>query len=129
VVWPQAPERAIFVSIAEQRLYAYEHGRIARTFLISSGIGRFPTPAMKTAVLKKVPVKSYRWVYGRGNPNNYFLPNVKHNLQILGPYYIHYAYWHNNFGHSMSHGCINVGLKDSEWIYNWATVGTPVEVK
>jgi|GEM_PF-5938279 len=26
----------------------------------------------------------------------------------------------------MSHGCVNVGNKDSDWIYAWAEIGTPV---
>jgi hypothetical protein len=121
-------EKMILVDLSQQRLYAFERGRLARTFLISSGTARFPTPVMSVAVRSKVPVKTYRWSYGPGNPNNYNLPGVKWNLQINGPFYIHYAYWHNNFGHPMSHGCINVGLTDSEWIYNWADVGTKVEV-
>ncbi|MCW1929965.1 MAG: L,D-transpeptidase [Candidatus Kerfeldbacteria bacterium] len=26
----------------------------------------------------------------------------------------------------MSHGCVNVNLENSKWIYDWAQVGTPV---
>lgn len=124
---PTDTEKSIFVNLTEQRLYAYERGRIARTFLISSGTSRFPTPEMKTTVLTKVPVKTYRWSYGVNHPDNYNLSGVKWNLQIKGPYYIHHAYWHNNFGNRMSHGCVNVGTADSEWIYNWSEVGTPVQ--
>lgn len=121
-------EKAIEVNLMQQRLYAYEHGRVARTFPVSTGLARFPTPEMKVSVTEKIPVKRYRWVYGPGNPNNYDLPNVKWNLRIMGPYHIHHAYWHNNFGNRMSHGCINVGLKDAEWVYNWAQMGTSVVV-
>ncbi|MEN9558193.1 MAG: hypothetical protein RL141_562 [Candidatus Parcubacteria bacterium] len=128
VAGPTDTEKSILVNLLQQRLYAFEHGRIARTFLVSTGTSRFPTPVMSVAVREKVPVKTYRWSYGPGNPNNYDLPGVKWNLRINGPYYIHYAYWHNNFGNRMSHGCINVGLADSEWIYNWAQVGVKVDV-
>ncbi|HBY74041.1 MAG TPA: hypothetical protein DEG44_05150, partial [Candidatus Kerfeldbacteria bacterium] len=37
-------------------------------------------------------------------------------------------YWHNNFGHRMSHGCVNINATNSEWLYNWANVGDPVIV-
>lgn len=129
VVGPTSTEKFIFVNLKEQRLYAYERGRIARTFLVSTGIRKYPTPVMMTTVLTKVPVKRYAHSYGPGNPDNYDLPNVKYNLQIKGPYFIHYAYWHNNFGHVMSHGCVNTGLKDAAWIYDWANIGTPVETR
>lgn len=128
VVGPLDKEKFIDVNLAQQRLYAYEHGRVARTFLVSTGLARFPTPEMNVTVTEKIPIKAYRWYYGPGNPNNYDLPNVRWNLRILGPYHIHYAYWHNNFGNRMSHGCINVGKVDAEWIYNWASVGTQVAV-
>jgi lipoprotein-anchoring transpeptidase ErfK/SrfK len=128
VVTTPVDAKSILVDLSQQRLYAFERGRLARTFLVSTGTSRFPTPVMSVAVRQKIPVKTYRWSYGPGNPNNYNLPGVEWNLQINGPYYIHYAYWHNNFGNPMSHGCINVGRADSEWIYHWADVGTKVEV-
>jgi hypothetical protein len=123
---PLTQEKAIHVNLTEQRLYAYERGRIAKTFLVSTGVAKHPTPAMNTWVRNKIPVKRYKWYYGPGNPDNYDLPNVKWNLQIYGPYFIHGAYWHNNFGHRMSHGCINMRTSEAEWMYQWAEVGTPV---
>jgi lipoprotein-anchoring transpeptidase ErfK/SrfK len=70
----------------------------------------------------------YVWSYGPNNPNNYNIPNVKYNLRFRNHYYIHSAYWHNNFGNRMSHGCVNAPYDGAEWAYNWAEVGTPVEV-
>ena len=35
-------------------------------------------------------------------------------------YGIHGAYWHNNFGHPMSHGCINMSIPDAQTVYYWA---------
>jgi len=127
VVGPTETEKSIYVDLTDQRLYAYERGRIAKSFFISSGVGRHPSPVVKTAVLEKIPVKRYAWSYGPGNPDNYDLSGVKWNMRIYGPYYIHGAYWHNNFGTRMSHGCINVDYANAEWIYDWASVGTPVQ--
>lgn len=119
----------IEVKLSEQRLYAYENGVVARTFLISSGVARYPTPEGTFAVQAKIPVKDYEWSYGIEHPDNYDIKDVKWNLRFTTNYYLHNAFWHNNFGHRMSHGCVNINLENSEWIYNWADVGTPVIIR
>jgi hypothetical protein len=125
---PEASGKYIKVDLSEQKMYIYENGVELKTFLISSGTRFHPTPLAKTTVLAKIPVMTYAWNYGPGNPDNYNLPNVKWNMRILKHIYIHSAYWHNNFGHPMSHGCINMRTADAEWVYNWSTVGTTVEI-
>lgn len=126
VIGPLDKEKLIEVNLAQQRLYAWEHGRLARTFLVSTGVKKYPTPVMETKVLKKIPMMDYKGYYGPNHPDNYDIKNVKNNLRIRGSILIHYAFWHRNFGHPMSHGCINVGNADSDWIYAWAEVGTSV---
>ncbi|HOA21833.1 MAG TPA: L,D-transpeptidase [Anaerolineaceae bacterium] len=32
---------------------------------------------------------------------------------------IHAAFWHNNFGTALSHGCINCLPEDAKWIWRW----------
>lgn len=121
--------RSIVVDISEQRLYAFEHGRLANTFLISSGKGKYQTPRGKTSVLAKIYLVNYKWSYGVDNPNNYDLGYVPYNLRIFPHIYIHYAYWHNNFGYPMSHGCVNVNKANMKWVYDWADEGVPVTVR
>ncbi|MFH1767035.1 MAG: L,D-transpeptidase family protein [Patescibacteria group bacterium] len=118
----------IRVDVSEQKLYAFENGVLVNSFLVSTGTWSFPTPLGLTEVSDKLLYHDYVWNYGPGNPNNYALYGVKYNLRFRTHLYIHSAYWHNNFGHRMSHGCINTALADAEWIFNWAQVGTPVEV-
>lgn len=119
----------IEIDISEQRLYAYEGGGLARSFLISSGLpGAFETPRGEFTISEKLLYHDYRWNYGPGSPYNYNLPNVKYNLRFNGHLFIHYAYWHNDFGRKKSHGCVNVNLENSEWIYNWANIGDKVIV-
>ena len=42
---------------------------------------------------------------------------------------IHGAYWHDNFGIQMSHGCINMRSEKAKWIFRWTTpiFKTPIE--
>lgn len=56
------------------------------------------------------------------------MPNVPYTMYYYKGYAVHGAYWHNNFGHPMSHGCVNLRPSDAKWFYNFAPVGTPVVV-
>ncbi|MFH1631827.1 MAG: L,D-transpeptidase family protein [bacterium] len=118
----------IIVDIGNQTLFAYENGALLRSFLISSGVWSWPTPEGEFSVLEKLLWHDYAWYYGEGNPNNYNLPDVKYNLKFKPHFYIHYAYWHNNFGNRMSHGCVNAPYDEVGWLFDWASVGTPVHV-
>ena len=116
----------IEVNITEQRLTAYEKGRKVRSFLISSGTGKYPTPVGHFTVYRKALRERMNYEYGPDHPDNYDLDNVPHVLAFSGGYTIHGAYWHNNFGHQMSHGCVNEPLGEAAWLYGWAGIGTDV---
>jgi lipoprotein-anchoring transpeptidase ErfK/SrfK len=118
--------KKIVVTIKTQTLQ-YSHGPYEiGSFKISSGVKKTPTPKGTYSILEKRPVNLYK---GKG----YYYPNTKWNLKFLpgtqGNYYIHGAYWHNNFGKPMSHGCVNASYKNMEPLYNWADVGTPVIIQ
>jgi len=115
--------KRIKVSLLEQRLYAYEDGYLAATYLVSTGTKSYPTKPGEYSVMKKVAVKRY---VGPG----YNLPNAHWNTQFSarGDYF-HEAYWHNKFGQPMSHGCVNMRKDDAKFIYDWSEVGTPVIIK
>lgn len=122
--FPIKKEKLIKVNLATQTLEYYFADKLLDSFLISSGLPRTPTVKGDFAVMTKIPVKRYTGV-------GYDLPNTKWNLlftrRTLG-YYIHGAYWHNNFGKPMSHGCVNVAYKDMERLYNWAEIGTKINI-
>lgn len=118
----------IEVDLSEQRLRAYENGRMIRTFLISSGIPGFDTPTGTFQISEKIYNKLYQGYYGPNSPHNFYLPNTKWNLRYDGARLLHGAYWHNSFGRRKSHGCINMPYPEAEWIYGWADIGTTVIV-
>ncbi|PIR47485.1 hypothetical protein COV06_03475 [Candidatus Uhrbacteria bacterium CG10_big_fil_rev_8_21_14_0_10_50_16] len=121
-------DKHIMVDISEQRLYAYEQGVLRNSFLISAGKWPFKTPLGEFAVMRKLRWHDYR-SFDRAGNLLYNLPNVEFNLEFSRHFYIHYAYWHNNWGHPMSHGCVNAPYDGVAWVYNWAEVGTPVIVQ
>lgn len=122
--------RYIDVDLSEQTTRVYEYGEEVREFLISSGVSKYPTETGEFEVERKIYNKDYKWSYGENHPDNYDIKNVKWNLLFNegGRQYLHYAYWHNNFGNRMSHGCVNINAENAEWLYNWAVVGDPVIV-
>ena len=42
----------------------------------------------------------------------YNLPGVPYVMYFAGANAIHGAYWHNNFGRPMSHGCVNMRIPE-----------------
>ncbi|EKD46175.1 MAG: ErfK/YbiS/YcfS/YnhG family protein, partial [uncultured bacterium] len=118
----------IEVDISEQRLRAYREGEEVFTTLVSTGIYRYPTPIGTFSVRDHVKSQRMTWEYGPDHPDNYDLANVPNVMHFYQGYALHGAYWHNNFGRRMSHGCINIPLGAAEWLYNWADNGDAVIV-
>ena len=58
----------------------------------------------------------------------YYLPNVPCTMYFYKGYGLHGTYWHNNFGHPMSHGCVNMKTEEACTLFDWASVGTRVNV-
>ncbi len=121
--------KTIFVDLSEQRLWTFDRGNIVKTYLISSGVYNHPTPVGEFSVSLKREKTRMSWFYGTDNPDNYDLKDVPWVLTFKAPFNIHGAYWHNNFGHRMSHGCINMSVASSKEVYEWADLGTPVIVQ
>ena len=44
---------------------------------------------------------------------------------------LHFAWWRTpeTIGRPGSHGCVNMLLDDSRFVWDWATIGTPVVIR
>lgn len=50
----------------------------------------------------------------------YDLPGIGWSIIFAtGGVAIHSTFWHNNYGDTMSHGCVNVMPEDAKWIFLW----------
>lgn len=114
-------ERWIDVNLSQQMIYAYEGNTVVNSFLVSTGTWEHPTVTGQYHIYVK-----YRYTDMTGP--GYYLPNVPYTMYFYQGYGIHGTYWHHNFGTPMSHGCVNLSIPDSEWMYNFASVGTLVNV-
>ena len=113
--------RWIDVDLSEQKVTAYEGASPVRSFIVSTGTSIHPTLTGQFRVYVKLAATD---MAGPG----YYLPDVPWTMYYYRGYALHGTYWHNNFGTPMSHGCTNMTIPDAEWIYNFASVGTLVNV-
>ncbi|MGQ9904651.1 MAG: L,D-transpeptidase [Anaerolineae bacterium] len=112
----------IEIILSQQRLIAWENGRAVMSSPISSGLARTPTRRGTFRIQRKYPAVRMR---GPG----YDLPRVPYTMFYSGGYAIHGAYWHNNFGRPMSHGCVNLPVSFARRLYAWAPKGTLVVIR
>jgi lipoprotein-anchoring transpeptidase ErfK/SrfK len=125
VVTPPSSGRWIDINIKKQTITAYEGSTPVKSVLVSTGIAVFPTPVGRFAVYKKYTAQLMTGG-SRASGTYYYLPNVPYVMYFFKSYAIHGTYWHHNFGHPMSHGCVNLTIADSKWFFDWASNGTPV---
>lgn len=116
-------EKWIDVNLTTQTLTAYEGQRAVFTSLVSSGTSYYPTVVGTFQIYAKY--RTTRMSGGSG-ASYYDLPNVPYTMYFYKGYALHGAYWHNNFGTPMSHGCVNLHPSNAEWLFNWAPIGTKV---
>lgn len=117
--------KRIEVDLTNQKLYAYEFDKKVFEFPVSTGKwGKTPTGTFNIWIkLRYTRMKGGNKALG----TFYDLPNVPYTMYFYNSdvpksmgYGIHGAYWHNNFGHPMSHGCVNMREADVAQLYQWA---------
>ncbi|HBC72732.1 MAG: hypothetical protein UX91_C0006G0111 [Candidatus Amesbacteria bacterium GW2011_GWB1_47_19] len=107
----------IEIDLGKQKLIAHEGGQVFTDSLISSGLGN-RTPVGEYRIWYKI--RSTKMEGGsRLNRTYYYLPNVPYAMFFFGSYGIHGTYWHSNFGHRMSHGCVNAPTSIAEKLFYW----------
>jgi lipoprotein-anchoring transpeptidase ErfK/SrfK len=114
-------ERWVDVDLSSQTAYAMQGDQVVKSFIVSTGLWNTPTI---TGVFR-VYVK-YRSADMSGP--GYYLPSVPYVMYFYKDYGLHGTYWHNNFGHPMSHGCVNFRTDDAAWLYKFVSIGTVVSV-
>ncbi|MBN3881425.1 MULTISPECIES: L,D-transpeptidase [unclassified Nostoc] len=114
--------RWIEIDLSEQRLRAWEGNKLVHSYRISGGKRSTPTPIGRFRINSKYRTHRMR---GKG----YNIPDVPYTMYFYRGYAIHGAYWHNRFGTPVSHGCVNLPVKQARNLYNWASTGTLVVVR
>ncbi|HEU4808815.1 MAG TPA: L,D-transpeptidase, partial [Homoserinimonas sp.] len=129
----------IVVDISDQTLTAYQGDQIVLQTLVSTGLAPNDTEIGAFHVRIKYEKQDMQGftsstgevvsVGSEGQGEQYLVKDVPNVLYInYDAEALHGAYWHNNFGNRMSHGCINLPVEVSSFIFEWAPLGTAVTV-
>jgi lipoprotein-anchoring transpeptidase ErfK/SrfK len=123
-------EKRIVVRISDQRLYAYQGDTLVYDFVASTGASH-ATRIGNFSVLDKIP---NAW----SDPWSFWMPDW------LGIYWVGYTengihalpvltdgqvLWGDALGTPVSHGCVVLSPEDARSLYDWADVGTGVEIQ
>lgn len=120
----------ILVDISEQHMYVYEGDALIYSWVASTGMNN-ATRVGTFAVQSKIPnawgstwsiwMPSWLGIYWSGG-----LENGIHALPILpnGA-----TLWAGYLGRPVSYGCVVLGSYEAQVLYDWAEIGTPVEIQ
>ena len=147
---PNAPGRKMIeVDISDQALYAYQGSTLISSTLVSTGLDPNGTETGTFHVRYKLEKQDMEGTTGPDgeviavgenadeltkdegvtNAAKYIVEDVPSVMYInMDAEALHGAYWHNNFGQRMSHGCINQPVEFANFLYGWAPLGTVVWV-
>lgn len=137
--------KVIDVSIGEQVMRVYQGNTLILESYISTGLDpnsteignfhvriKFETQDMSgftSDTGEVVGLGDAGNVEGTATGNPYEVADVPHVLYFnYQAEALHGAYWHNNFGQKMSHGCVNQPLDVAAFLFDFAPLGTMVNV-
>jgi lipoprotein-anchoring transpeptidase ErfK/SrfK len=117
--------RWIDVNLAEQTLAIYENRELVFATVIASGLEPYWTKPGLFQIYQKKETETMR----NNDPSEfYYLDNVPWTMYFDGARALHGAYWRTRLGYPQSHGCVNLSVGDSHWLFNWAVEGDWVYV-
>ena len=117
----KSKKRWLEVDLSEQQLTAWQGENPQYRTIVSTGKPATPTLSGIFAISRKLSQDRMRGV-------DYDVPNVPDVMYYHRGYAIHGAYWHNQFGTPVSHGCINLPLEAAQTLFEWTPVGTTVVI-
>ena len=118
--------RWIEVNLDEQTLAVYQDNKLVFATLTSTGIENLWT---RPGIFQIYEKKDSEDMTGSASADDYYhVEDVPWTMYFDEKRALHGAYWHDRFGYPNSHGCVNLSLGDSHWLYNWAKVDDYVYV-
>ncbi len=132
--------KAIVVSLREQVLRAYDHGKLVMVIYVTTGRPELPSPPGYTTVTERLSPTVFTSDAPKGSAFYYNQTYINYALLYHdGGYFIHDAWWRLKFGPGSnlphydplafdggSHGCVNLPLQQMSQLYAWADLGIPV---
>jgi lipoprotein-anchoring transpeptidase ErfK/SrfK len=114
------------INLSSQYMFVYSGNTPVLESYVSTGRPGFDTP---TGTFYVQTMYDYDDMEGVLGGEYYNVPQVPDVLYFTGQgHAIHGAYWHNNFGAVMSHGCVNLPMDVADWLYSYAHIGMRIVI-
>jgi len=116
--------KRILVDTSQQMLYAYQDGELVMASAVSTGQAtenaNLSTPAGEYFINYKRPTRHmvHSDKIGINDSELYGVPWVSYFTETGIAF--HGTYWHNDYTHPRSHGCVNMPIQAAKWIYRWS---------
>jgi hypothetical protein len=120
----------ILVDISEQHMYVYEGDALVYSFVASTGMNN-ATRVGNFAVQSKIP-NAYGSTWNIWMPNwlgIYWAGGLENGIHALPILPSGATLWAGFLGRPVSYGCVVLGSYESKLLYDWAEMGTPVEIR
>jgi lipoprotein-anchoring transpeptidase ErfK/SrfK len=127
--WARGDTKWIDVSIQNQVLVLYEGPQPVYVTLVSTGKDGLGEPGKTLST----PTGTFR-IYQKHitttmdsdvAEHEFELRDVPWVMYFKAGYALHAAYWHDDFGHARSHGCINLAPIDARYVFFWSGPEVP----
>ncbi len=113
-----ADEPWVDVDLKNQILFALRGKNVVRVFLIAAAA---ETPTGIHRVYWKLVNQTFD---RQAQRDAYLLEAVPYILYFKDAYALHGAYWHDAFGATETHGCVNLAPRDARWLFDF--LGPPI---
>ena len=120
----------ILVDISEQHMYVYEGDVLVYSFVASTGMNN-ATRVGTFRVLDKIP-NAYGATWNIWMPNwlgIYWSGSLENGIHALPILPNGATLWAGYLGVPISYGCVVLDTYDAQVLYDWADLGTPVEIQ
>ncbi len=117
-------------SVWQGWMIAYEGTKPVYATLIAPGRGGTPVPGKPAIDTASTPTGTFK-ITGKfatatmEAPGEFIHSDVPWAQNFSGPHALHGAYWHDEWGHRMSGGCVNVSPIDGKWLFEFTEPPAP----
>jgi LysM repeat protein len=131
---PAAPAgggaKRIVVDLSEQRMYVYQNGQVIWNWVVSTGRPGQATSAGHFKVLNKIP-NAYASTWSLQMPywlGIYWAGSLQNGIHALPIMSNGQKLWDGYLGQRVSFGCVILSTQNAKTLFNWASIGTPVDI-
>jgi hypothetical protein len=137
--------KVMVTSLTEQTLRLYDNGKLVKAIPVVTGRMEAPSPPGLWHIFYMGTNLTFKSDEPKNSPLWYPPTPINYGMEYhWGGFFYHDATWRTYFGPGAnmphpdytsgqysddgSHGCINMTLANTAWLYNWVQIGTPAIV-